>query len=384
MALVRRQRKSSRVVKTEEPTVDQELHDRLLRLRAVAEHPTVTLSDELSADLEVVKLYARQNYGTPAYAAVYRRITELFAPEALTPRDGEERPPVINYNPQTVGAFFVGCVVSVGDSPELNEGCTLQCAGSLPPPPRFLGDGPEIKHWGFCSHNVLWAINKNSPPFAKALTQHGSRFVGRSLMTNGPDNFTFIPVSTVLTSRRAVIFVSYPSYDAFPGFTRREKAQLIYRNGIDEVMLLAFKEGDTRVERLYPDPVKTYRIKQRADKRDESDAKEARAAAIATLADGPISADTVPTRSFLSRLFGPSVAAMSVPGAKATGTTSQSPLASAFNMLAGNEPPSLSHMVVLVGALILLAFLIYMAVRSARAMNMGTTSNQPKRRQTKR
>ncbi len=259
---------------------------RLERLHRIASLPISLLSPEQCQDLEAVRKLARETYSTPSYRELHSRVTTLFSST-----------PVQEVLPHTVVAFFIGCITPTNISeavPDVNAGCSLLCSDGLPPPD---------KPWGFCSQNVLWCLlsssstarNSRSSAQTNSRTLVNINYQGTTL----PESFDFIFMTHVPSSSKAVLFIDYQSYDDFPGFTRQEKARLIYQLHITDVKLLSYEKEDSTLRTnamfgvTYKDligkAVKVHALKSRADPRDsETPAeREARRAKIPPIVRTP-------------------------------------------------------------------------------------------------
>ncbi len=258
---------------------------RLTRLHLIATRPLSLLSTEQCTDLDSIRKLSRATYNTPAYSLLHARVMSLFTSDIV-------------YQPHTVGAFFVGCITPTNLSDitsDVNQGCSLLCSdASLPPP-----DGP----WGFCSQNVLWCVLSSSAVAKNARRALHNPAGSRSIRPfveidagSSPEAFDFIYITHIPSSSKAILFVDYPSYDAFPGFTRHEKARLMYRMDITDIKLLSYERDPliTTSRMAYKDligrVVKIHSIKARPDPRDnETIAQRTARRAIAAKTSTPTS-----------------------------------------------------------------------------------------------
>lgn len=247
--------------------------DRIVRLHKIATRPLSLLTSEQCADLDAIRKLSRSAYGTDVYSTLHTKIISQF---------GEG----IVYQPNTVGSWFMGCMVSnnlTQISPDVNPGCALTCADSLPPPG---------KTWGFCSQNVVWCVWAS-----QSVARNSRRASGRiHIDHSGDDNFDFIYITYIPSSSRAILYVDYKTYDEFPGFTRHEKARLIHRMKITDVKLLSYDFEDNSVEYkdLLGKPIKVLGIKPRADPRDNETVAQrtARRARVAKKMGVPVNTDS--------------------------------------------------------------------------------------------
>lgn len=201
-----------------------DLEVKLVRLYAIATRPLSLLSTEECADLESVRKLSRLTYDTPAYTVLHSRVMKLFAPDN-TPR---------LFAPHTVGSFFVGCITPTNlaeIAPDVNAGCSLLCSDGLPP-------ADKTKNWGFCGQNVLWCMNSSQAEARNARNAAAVR-----IDHSAKDVFDFFYLTHIPSSSKAIIFMDYGSYADFPGFTKHEKARLIYRMNITDVKLLSYDYG---------------------------------------------------------------------------------------------------------------------------------------------
>lgn len=239
----------------------EETQGRLTRLYQIAKRPISLLSTEQCSDLDIVRKLARRTYGTSAYNELHSQVMTLFAEAG-------------SYLPHTVGSFFIGCVTPTNiDSavPDVNRGCSLLCGDALPPP--TIPGAPSS--WGFCSQNVIWCLLSSSSMAKNILASQQSE--NRPLPRTGivdhttstdPESYDFIRLTILGTSSKAILFLDVPTYDAFNGFTRHEKARLLYRLNISDVKLLSYDKNGTNYTDLLGKTIRVQDIKQRPDVRD--------------------------------------------------------------------------------------------------------------------
>lgn len=114
---------------------------RLNRLRPLAGTPIRRLSGQSADDFRTLIRYTQRLYGDDAYRVYYDEVRKRFGD-------------VSSVEPGTVGAYFAGCMLptSFGNKP----GCSVICAGSMPPPPNQGPQGPQGQ-FNFCEYSVILA-----------------------------------------------------------------------------------------------------------------------------------------------------------------------------------------------------------------------------------
>lgn len=232
-------------------------------LHKIEMRPIALLTAEECSNLDNIRQYARELYGTPEYNVFHSHILEIFTVDI--------------YPPHTVGSFFTGCVTPTNISSavaDVNPGCSLLCSSDSLPSPQ--------SSWGFCSQNVIWCVLSSSS-IAKNLA--AANIAGRnntgtyvhvdaSSSSSGVSpqdlgSYDFIHLTRVPTSSKAILLVDFPSYDEFTGFTKREKARLIHRLHINNIKLLSYdKITATEYKDLIGKTVRVIDIKTRPDIRD--------------------------------------------------------------------------------------------------------------------
>lgn len=126
------------MTKEGEDTINlEDLRAKLAHLRDYSNVPIRKLSGKLKADFESLAQYVAWMYNTDSYPSLYAEIKNYFTDTDI-------------YQPGTVGAYCGGCLVKRKDGLTA-RGCTVICAGSIPPP----FEDPE---WDFCSDLVIWAV----------------------------------------------------------------------------------------------------------------------------------------------------------------------------------------------------------------------------------
>lgn len=224
----------------------------LLRLLEISSRPLAVLSPDQCADVDTVRRLARKLYGTPEYDDFYANVIKIFASLKTDPPQ-----------PRTVGSFFMGCIISSNATQgisDVNPGCALLCADSLPPS-SSIRRGGESSKWGFCSQNVIWCL-LNSSPTAKQL---------RTLRKDPEPThefFEFMFVTQIPYTTKAILFVDYKSLDEFPGFSVREKSRLIHHMHITDVKLLSYDKSGTEHIDLVGSAITVGQLKSRVTPQD--------------------------------------------------------------------------------------------------------------------
>ncbi len=177
------------------------------------------LSGKLREDFDSLAQYVAWIYNTESYPLLYSEIQSYFC-ESDT------------YQPGTVGAYCGGCLVKRKDS-LLTRGCTVICAGSIPPP----YDDPD---WDFCSDLVIWAVY------------------------NG-ESHDFTTLNEIEDERddKAIIFIEQDSMESFPGFSDAEK-KILKDHGLNQVRLVHYNpESDPMYKEVSGGFVSIDQIKSR-------------------------------------------------------------------------------------------------------------------------
>jgi hypothetical protein len=195
------------------------LHDLRQKLAHLKENAHVkirSLSGRLKEDLESLTQYVAWIYNSESYPVLYAEIQNYFHETD-------------KYQPGTIGAYCGGCLVKRKDG-LYSRGCSVICAGSIPPP---YGD-PD---WDFCQDLVIWAVY------------------------NG-DGYEFITLNEIEGSEddKAVVFIEQDSYDSFYGFSEAEKktleehnlkqVRLVYYNPHGEPMYKEISHGFIAIDKV--------------------------------------------------------------------------------------------------------------------------------------
>ena len=110
--------------------------------------------------------------------------------------------------PFTVACYFLGCMTKTPK--DMEEGCTLLCAGAMPPPSCE-------DEFSYCSKNVYYYRRTKK---------------GRVLQVMGESQ----------GSSQAYIYINYDNIESFPGFDRKDISFLI-SIGITEVCLYGYHDN---------------------------------------------------------------------------------------------------------------------------------------------
>lgn len=200
----------------------EDLRNKLANLKANANVKIRKLSGQLKEDFDSLAQYVAWIYNTESYPLLYAEIQNYFSPDDT-------------YYPGTIGAYCGGCLVKRKDG-LLTRGCTVICAGSIPPP-------YEDPDWDFCSDLVIWAVY-NGEAF---------EFTTLNEVDNEKDD-------------KAIIFIEYNSLDSFPGFSEEEKKTL-REHGINQVRLVYYNpEGNPMYKEVSGGFVSLDSIKTRQPK----------------------------------------------------------------------------------------------------------------------
>lgn len=172
-----------------------DLRKKLAHLKDNAHVQIRKLSGKLREDFDSLAQYVAWIYNTESYPLLYTEIQNYFREDNT-------------YQPGTVGAYCGGCLVKKKDG-LLTRGCTVICAGSIPPP----YDDPD---WDFCADLVIWAV-----------------YNGESY------DFTTLNEIEDESDDKAIIFIEQDSIDSFPGFSDAEKRTL-KEHGLNQVRLVNY------------------------------------------------------------------------------------------------------------------------------------------------
>ena len=173
----------------------EDIRKKLANLKENADVKIRKLSGQLKEDFDSLAQYVAWIYNTDSYPLLYQEIQNYFC-ESDT------------YQPGTIGAYCGGCLVKKKDG-LLTRGCSVICAGSIPPP----YNDPD---WDFCADLVIWASY------------------------NG-ENYEFTTLNEIEDEKddKAIIFIEQDSIEAFPGFNEAEKRTL-KEHGIHQVRLIYY------------------------------------------------------------------------------------------------------------------------------------------------
>nr|QBK92681.1 MAG: uncharacterized protein LCPAC401_03190 [Pithovirus LCPAC401] len=193
-------RKSSLTVKGRhgnsiEVNIDEIRHT-LRKLYEYANSPISNLPKEIALEFKSIVKQADLLKNTDHYEMLWDTCQEIFSQYP-----GE-------LNPFTVACYFLGCMMKTPGNME--EGCTLLCAGAMPPPPC-------VEEFSYCSKNVYYYRRTKK---------------GCVLQVMGESQ----------GSSQAYIYVNYNNIDSFPGFGRKDISFLISM-GITEVCLYGYYDN---------------------------------------------------------------------------------------------------------------------------------------------
>lgn len=175
-----------------------DLRTKLSHLKNNAHVQIRKLSGKLKEDFDSLAQYVAWIYNTESYPILYTEIQSYF-------HDTDK------YQPGTIGAYCGGCLVKRKDG-LLTRGCTVICAGSIPPP----YNDPD---WDFCSDLVIWAVY------------------------NG-DNYDFTTLNEIEGENddKAIIFIEQDCIESFPGFSDAEKKTL-KDHGLNNIRIVHYNPG---------------------------------------------------------------------------------------------------------------------------------------------
>jgi len=190
----------------------EDIRNRLQRLRLISNDLIKNLSGGNQDDFRALVRYTQLLYDTPAYKILYDQVKQYFGD-------------LNTIQPGTVGAYFAGCLVktSFAEMP----GCSVICAGSMPPPPQSTedvgisplgsqGQGPDILG-NFCQYSVIWGIYDGN-------------------------NYQFTTLHEAPNKDDVIVFVDTSGAgNTFPGFTDDEKV-LLSKFGAKRVNLIRYSK----------------------------------------------------------------------------------------------------------------------------------------------
>ncbi len=173
-----------------------EIRHTLRKLYEYANSPISTLSKEISLEFKSIVKQAELLKNTDHYEMLWDICQEIFS---RYPGELE---------PFTVACYFLGCMTKTPK--DMEEGCTLLCAGAMSPP-------PSEEEFSYCSKNVYY--------YRRTKKGHVLQVMGESQ-----------------GSSQAYIYVNYNNIESFPGFDRKDISFLI-SIGITEVCLYGYYDN---------------------------------------------------------------------------------------------------------------------------------------------
>lgn len=149
-----------------------DIRTRLNRLRPLANQQISSLSGAAQEDYRALVQYMKLLYDTDAYKVYHDEVRNKFGDLA-------------DVQPGTVGAYFIGCVLS--SSVDKLPGCSVICAGSMPLPK--LPEGQDQHLDAFCPYTVVIAMPSGSGFEFKTLRE-GSNKDNLIVYVDSKSNFT--------------------------------------------------------------------------------------------------------------------------------------------------------------------------------------------------
>lgn len=199
-----------------------EIRAKLKSLKRHEATPIKKLSGHVKEDFDALVSYVAWMHNSDSYDYLCDEVKHYFTPTQ-------------QYKPGTVGAYCGGCLVNDKGNFK-NKGCTVLCAGSIPPPYT----DPD---WEFCHELVIWAS-----------------YTGNSYNFN-----TLNEVEN--NNNRALIFVEHASANNFRGFSLEEKEEL-RNHSIDYVKVVHYHPGNKKS--MYIDITPDYTELDEIQTRDNS------------------------------------------------------------------------------------------------------------------
>lgn len=175
-------------------------------------------------DYDLAVSYVQLLYGTSYYSHLFDRVKKIFKS-------------INNVAPGTVGAYFAGCLIK-DESSNLSQGCSVNCAGSMPLPKDENG-------WSFCDKAVL-------------------------LAEKGDNGYVFSVIKPANSQEEmdpAYLFIESSSLNEFSGFSKDEKEHL-RAYGYEKVKLIGYKSNTSELtySEIYNEPKGINDIKHRHSK----------------------------------------------------------------------------------------------------------------------
>ena len=190
-------------------------------------------------DFDTVVSYVHLLYETSYYSSLYEKVRKHFDS-------------VISVKPGTIGAYFAGCLISAKEDNSssskvnVNPGCNISCAGSIPLPKDEEG-------WSFCDKAVILA-EKGETGYIFSIVK---------------------PANSEEEMDPAYLFVDSKSLHEFKGFSKEEKDQ-IRALGCKKVKMVGYSSSfeDVTYSDLYREPKAVHEIKHRSDRKAAAHKKE--------------------------------------------------------------------------------------------------------------
>lgn len=179
---------------TEYTSIDLEtIRKQLGVMRKIADKPIKNLKGTEAEDYRRLVRYTKLLYDTDAYKDYHAEIASAF-------KD------ITHVEPGTVGAYFAGCLMKANLPTHLLPGCSVVCAGAMPPPKN----GNDNYN---CQYPVVWA-NVENGNYQFVLLNGGSLMNDHQGHHNHNDQ-----------NRRVILYVA--SNRPFSGLTDNEKKELV-------------------------------------------------------------------------------------------------------------------------------------------------------------
>lgn len=171
-------------------------------------------------DFDLIISYVHLLYGTSHYNTLYEKVKKHFKN-------------IKNVKPGTIGGYFAGCLISSKDgNGNLESGCKIGCAGSMPLPKDEEG-------WNVCDKAVILA-EKSSKGYSFSMVKPGD-----SIDETDP----------------SYVFIESASLNDFTGFSHSEKEDL-KALGCKKVKLIGYT-SDMSYSEFYDRPKYVHEIKHR-------------------------------------------------------------------------------------------------------------------------
>lgn len=188
-------------------------------------------------DFKLMVSYVHLLYDTEYYHRLFRKVKKYFGN-------------MENIKPGTIGGYFGGCLVK-SDMSNDKPGCSVACAGSIPPP-------KESKDWDFCDKAVILAER-----IARDKYYYHSKGGHKDYRDCSGYKFTILKEPEMDGDLDpCYLYVDSLDLHEFPGFSDQEMNKLDSL-GCRKVILYGYDTDGLTYHQLYDHPIDIYEIKFR-------------------------------------------------------------------------------------------------------------------------